>query len=143
MKKDDLSVMDAIYRNADMGSSSTKSIMKKVTDSHLRAELEKQLEYYNNSLQRIESNFSSRDNKPNELNPMVKAWAKIDLEMQTMVGCDSSKIAQLMIEGTNMGIIEIEKSLNSNRSIPDDIHTHAKSVIEHEKKYIEALKAYL
>lgn len=143
MKKEHLSVMDAIYRNADMGQSSTKNIMKKVCDSHLKQELEKQLEYYGNSLDAIEKDFEMKNDEPDKLNPMVKAWARIDLEIQTMMDCDSSKIAELMIEGTNMGIIEIEKALNANENIPHDVHTHAQSVIEHEKKYIERLKSYL
>lgn len=142
MKNEKLSVMDAIYRNADMGKSSTKSIMKKVYDSRLKNILQQQLDYYSKSLSEIEVDFARKNDEPNELNPMVKAWAKIDLQMQTMQ-CDTSKIAELMIEGTNMGIIEIEKSLNANENIPVDVKTHAQSVIKHEKKYIEDLKAYL
>ncbi len=142
MKNENLSVMDAIYRNADMGLSSTKSIMKKVCDSKLKNVLQEQLDYYSKSLSEIEVDFAKKNDEPDKLNPMIKAWAKVDLQMQTMQ-CDSSKIAELMIEGTNMGIIEIEKSLNSNQDIPDDIKEHASSVIKHEKKYIEELKTYL
>ncbi len=143
MKKENLSVMDAIYRNADMGRSSIKNILKKVGNPHLRCELEKQLEYYEESLKSIEKDFEMKNDEPDKLNPIVKAWARIDLEMQTAIECDSSKIAELMTQGTNMGIIEIEKACNANENMPHDVSTHAKSVINHEKKYIEQLKPYL
>lgn len=142
MKSENLSVMDAIYRNADMGVSSTKSIIKKVCDAKLKSTLQEQIDYYSKSLSEIEIDYAKKDGEPDKLNPMIKAWAKVDLQMQTMQ-CDSSKIAELMIEGTNMGIIEIEKSLNCNKNIPDKIKEHAESVIRHEKKYIEDLKPYL
>lgn len=143
MKKENLSVMDAIYRNADMGRSSIKNILKKVRNEHLKNELKDQLEYYEESLQSIEKDFAMKNDEPDKLNPLVKAWARVDLEMQTALECDSSKIAELMTQGTNMGIIEIEKACNANENMPHDIATHAKSVIIHEKKYVERLKEYL
>ena len=48
------------------------------------------------------SNYS--DKEPHETNTMTKAMTWFNVEMETLMDHSTSKIAELVVQGTNMGI---------------------------------------
>ena len=53
-----------------------------------------------------------------------------------------SKMADLLIRGTNMGIIEGKKLLN-NKTMDKKVHKVCSEFIDVQEKYIEKLKSFL
>ena len=73
---------------------------------------------------------------------MTKAMTWSQINMKTMNDTSTSKIAELLLQGTNMGIIEGRKILN-NKNIDKKIHKIIEEYVELQEKYIEKLKKYL
>lgn len=64
------------------------------------------------------------------------------IEMKTMKEETTSKIAELLIKGTNMGIIEGRRILN-NKKIDKSVHEIAEDFTTLGETYVESLKKYL
>ena len=57
----------------------------------------------------------------------------------------NSKIAEIMIGGYNMGLVDLQKNLNQagSEGAPEDVINIANSVIAFEQGSIEKMKRYL
>lgn len=62
--------------------------------------------------------------------------------MKTIKDHSNSKIAEILVQGTNMGIIEGRKILN-NKNIAKDVHDIIEDFVNSQEKLIEDLKEYL
>ena len=65
------------------------------------------------------------------------------VEMNTMMDKSNSKIAELMIQGTNMGIIEGVKLLNQNPDADKEVKNVLNEFIQFQENTVEQLKKYL
>ena len=82
------------------------------------------------------------DKEPHETNAMTKAMTWSSINMKTMNDTSTSKIAEILLQGTNMGIIEGRKILN-NKNIDKKIHKIIEKYVDIQEKYVEKLKKYL
>ena len=64
------------------------------------------------------------------------------IEKDTILDTSVSKLADLLMNGTNMGIIEGRKILN-NKKMDDKVHNICEKYVKFQEKYIEKLKNYL
>ena len=62
--------------------------------------------------------------------------------MKTLTDHTSSKIAELMLQGTNMGIIEGRRLLN-HKSTDDEIHSIVQEYVDMQEDAVEKLKRFL
>lgn len=65
-----------------------------------------------------------------------------DIEMKTLTDKSDSKIAELLLKGTNMGIIEGVKLLN-NKEISKDVRDLIQKFVAMQENEVEYLKRYL
>lgn len=73
---------------------------------------------------------------------MNKAMTWMNVEMRTMTDHTTSKLAELMLQGTNMGIIEGRRLLN-NKSGDEKIDKLVEEYVNMQEKFVEILKKYL
>ena len=64
------------------------------------------------------------------------------IEMKTMMDDSDSKIAELILKGTNMGIIEGRKIIN-NKNLDKKVNDIANEFVDLQESFIEKLKEYL
>ena len=62
--------------------------------------------------------------------------------MKTMLDSTTSKIAELLMQGTNMGIIEGRRLLNQKHT-DEEIEDLLKEYVEMQEKAVEKLKKFL
>lgn len=67
-------------------------------------------------------------------------WSSI--KMQTMNDNSNSKIAEMLLQGTNMGIIEGRKILN-NKNLDKKIHKLIEKFVSMQEECVENLKEFL
>lgn len=143
MKNNDVKFLNKLYQNANMGVSSLSNLIPKSDDERFKRELKNQLEIYQDMCDDLRDKLYSYNEKPKDLGIMAKTGAAISMNMSTIMDNSSSHLAQMMIEGTNMGIIDLNKDLNQyvvkDKSI---IHT-AKDMLTCEQENIDRLKPYL
>ena len=76
-------------------------------------------------------------------NPVQSAGMKIGTSMRTMVNHESGYIAKLMINGNEMGINELKRTMNAYPEIDDSVKTLATELLQLEIDSQNTMKKYL
>lgn len=141
--KEEKDVLDELNKGACMGRDAIYFILEKVTDKKLREVLEKQGKKYKEILNKISKLYPEYANKePHETSTMNKVMTWYGIEMRTMMDDSTSKIAELLLQGTNMGIIEGRRLLNNNNT-EKDVHNLLKEYVDMQEDAVEKLKQFL
>ena len=82
------------------------------------------------------------EKKPHETNIVNKVMTWYGIEMKTMMDDTSSKIAELIMQGTNMGIIEGRRLLN-NKGSDEEINEIVRDYVKTQEDSLEKLKQFL
>ena len=130
-------LLNEVYKNTKMGGDSIIDLLDKVTDNGLRAEMTDELSVYRRYAKEASEKLGERGLKPKELPMTAKMGAKMGMVMNTMLDTTTSHLAEMMINGATMGIIDLEKKLN------DGGGGVARDVLRYEKETVERLGQYL
>ena len=126
-----------------MGIDALDIVIKKVSDTSFKEVLEKQYEEYVSLTNRIDELYKEySDKEAHETNMITKAMTWYGIEKDTMMDDSISKLADLLINGTNMGIIEGRKLLN-NKKMDKKVHKLCCDYTKMQENYIEKLKKFL
>ena len=136
-------ILNELNKGIKMGMDSISNVSEKVQDDRFKQDLKYQYDEYNKILNEVNDELTKFDDFPKEINPMQKAMSWMGVEMNTMMDKSNSKIAELMIQGTNMGIIEGVKLLNQNPDADEEVKNVLNKFIKFQENTIEQLKKYL
>ena len=126
-----------------MGIDAISFVLDKVKDNNLKKELEKEESDYNAIKKDIEAIYPKyNDGKPHETGVMTKAMTWSGIEMKTLMDDSNSKIAELLLQGVNMGIIEGRRILNQKK-INKEVNDLVSRYVLMQEKSVEILKNYL
>ena len=141
--KNEINVLDELNKGACMGKDAIHFILDKVVDENLKEELNNQYKRYNEISDKINNIYPKyNDDKPHETGAMNKAMTWWGIEMKTMTDHTTSKIAELLLQGTNMGIIEGRRLLN-HKTTNDEIHSLVQEYVDMQEHAVEKLKTFL
>ena len=141
--KNEINVLDELKRGACMGKDAIHFILDKVEDERLLEELNIQYKKYNEISDKINNIYHKYNNdKPHETSAMNKAMTWSGIEMKTMTDHTTSKIAELLLQGTNMGIIEGRRLLN-HKNTNNEVHSLVQEYVDMQEQAVEKLKEFL
>ena len=141
--KNEINVLDELNKGACMGKDAIHFILDKVEDNALKEELNIQYKKYNEISDKINNIYHKyNDDKPHETTTMNKAMTWWGIEMKTMTDQTTSKIAELLLQGTNMGIVEGRRLLN-HKTTNDEIHSLVQEYVDMQEQAVEKLKTFL
>ena len=109
---DQSKLYNALYQNAEVGTGSIKKIFPKVHDTKLRGELRMQLSNYSSQTNTLTNQMKARNMTPKPVSKMAKAMMSMGITMNCARDNSTQHIAEMLIQGTNMGVIKINKALN-------------------------------
>lgn len=137
-------ILDELNKGCAMGMDAIRNILDKVEDNKFKKVLEKEFDKYKDIHHRIEKEYEkySRE-EPTETSAMNKAMTAMMTEMKLMTDHSDSKIAELLMQGTNMGIIEGKKLLNHKEHIESEVEDILKDFINMQEESVETYKKYL
>lgn len=137
-------VLDELNKGCAMGMDAIRDILEKVEDKKFKKVLEDEFDKYKRIHQRIEKKYEdySRE-EPTETNALNKVMTAMMTEMKLMKDNSDSKIAELLLQGTNMGIIEGKKLLNNKKHLDSEVESILKEYIEMQERSVEIYKEYL
>lgn len=136
-------ILNEVNKGIKMGMDSISTISEKVQSQDLKNDLKFQYDKYNEILNQVNNKLSKFGEFPKELNPMQKAMGWMSIEWNTMNDKSDSKISEMMLQGTNMGIIEGVKLLNNNPDAPKQTKNILNEFIKFQENTVEQLKKYL
>ena len=142
--KEEINVLDELCKGACMGRDAIHFILDKVEDSDLKKELDRQYREYKKIINKIEDIYPEYNNEddPHKTSAVNKVMTWYGIEMKTMLDSTTSKIAELLMQGTNMGIIEGRRLLNQ-KNPDEEIEDLLKEYVEMQEKAVEKLKKFL
>ena len=74
---------------------------------------------------------------------MTKMMTWYGIQMKTMADDSTSKLSELLMQGTNMGIIEGRRLLNQNQNAEKDVKSILNDFVVMQEDSVETLKKYL
>ena len=141
--KNEINVLDELNKGACMGKDAIHFILDKVKDDDLKEELNRQYSKYKETSDKIKKLYPEyNEGKPHETSAMNKVMTWYGIEMKTFTDESTSKIAELLLQGTNMGIIEGRKLLNHKQTDPE-VEKIAKEYVDMQEDAVEKLKKFL
>ena len=140
---DNIKALDEIHKGACMGKDAIDYVIDKVEDKDLQKELAKELDEYKMTMKKVEKIYPKyNDGKPHSTGPVTKAMTWSGVEMKTLMDKSNTNIADILLKGLNMGIIEGRKILN-NKSLDSEVDKIISEFITMQEESVEALKKYL
>jgi hypothetical protein len=135
--------LDEVNKGCTIGIEAINNLIDKVDNQGFKKILEKQLNQYDeieDKIHDIYNNYSEKD--PHEIGTFTKAMTDYMANIKTMMDHTDSKIAEILLQGTNMGIIEGKRILN-NKKLDEEVTELLKKFINSQEIIVEDLKEYL
>ncbi len=144
MENQNLNILDEVNKGATMGMDAISFVSDKVTDDTFKDVLDVEYNKYKKISNRVNDIYSNYSNKePHETNVMNKAMTWYGVQMKTMTDDTTSKLSELLMQGTNMGIIEGRRLLNQNPNAAKNVKDVLNDFVVMQEDSVETLKKYL
>lgn len=144
MENQNLNILDEVNKGATMGMDAISFVSEKVHDNEFKEVLDVEYNKYkeiSNRVNELYDNYSEKD--PHETNAMNKMMTWYGIQMKTMKDHTTSKLSELLMQGTNMGIIEGRRLLNQNNEADHDVKNILNDFVVMQEDSVETLKKYL
>ena len=138
-----LTILNEINKAAKMGMDSISYVLKKVGDENMKENLTSQYTEYGKIVDRVNNQFDKYGEIPDEAPVTDKMMAWMGTQMNTMTDKSNSKIAELMIQGGDMGIIKCQKLLNHNPRADEPVKNILNDFVTLQKNDIEQMTSIL
>ena len=140
---ENINALDEIHKGSCMGMDAIDFIKDKIEDKEFLKEMNREYSEYKTIKKRIEDIYHKYDDgKPHETSAMNKVMTWSGIEMKTITDTSNSKIAELLLQGVNMGIIEGRKILNKKK-MDKEVSNIVDEYVQMQEKNVEILKGYL
>ena len=137
-------LLEFVYQNAKMGETALPLVIGMVSRPDLRTALGGQLMEYRAISGEAKAEMQRRGAKPKEPGGMKSAAAEAALRLNTLTDQSSGHIAEMMIRGSTMGTVQMQKRINACRySAEPETLTLAERLLKTEENNIEQMKAFL
>lgn len=138
-------MLEQLYKNVKMGSDSIVKLLPKVSDGKFKTDLTDQLNGYESLAAKAKKRLKEMGAEAKEENPMIKLWSSIGMTMSTLTDSTDSHIAQMVAEGSTMGVTDGIKLLRDyeNTNVSEGALKLVREVIEFEEKNLERAKSYI
>ena len=144
MENQNLNILDEVNKGATMGMDAISYVSEKVVDNDFKEVLNTEYNKYKDISNRVNNLYDNYSNKePHESNAMNKVMTWYGIQMKTMTDDSTSKLSELLMQGTNMGIIEGRRLLNQNQNIESDVKNILNDFVVMQEDSVETLKKYL
>lgn len=138
-----LTILNEIGKATRMGLSSITFVSEKVEDEKMKQDLSTQYAEYGKILDKVNTQFEKYGEIPDAEPLMDKMMSWTGVQMNTLKDSSNSHIAELMIQGNLMGIIESQKLLNHSPEMEQQIKDILNEFITLQNNHIEKMKEYL
>lgn len=144
MENNNLNVLDEVNKGATMGMDAIHYVSSKAEDINLQKTLDIEYNKYKDISNRVNDLYSNySDKEPHETNAMNKMMTWYGVQMKTMTDQTSSKLSELLMQGTNMGIIEGRRLLNHNHDLAPNVKSILSDFVTMQEDSVETLKKFL
>lgn len=138
-----LKALKEVCKGVHMGMESISYIKDKSEDNNFKNELNHAYSMYNNILDKVNDAYSNYGETPDKENFKDKAMLWYGIQVNTIKDTSTSKLAELLVQGTNMGIIEGRRLLNHKQELDTDVDNLLNDFVSFQEESVEKFKTYL
>jgi hypothetical protein len=139
----DLDLLEKTYQNASTGITAIEAVLNKAPNNEFNSALYKQLRDYQELKDKSEKQLQLSGTEAKDNPVYEKALMKGNVKMNTLINSSESHIAQMVIQGSTMGITQMTRLLNKSKNADGTSTEIAKEFIKKEEENIEVMKKYL
>lgn len=144
MQETNLKILKEIHKATKMGMDSISFVSEKLDDNKLKDNLSFQYTQYGQVMDRVNKLYENYGEIPEDKNVMNTIMGWTGVQMNTINDKTSSHIAEMMIEGTTMGIIEGKKLINQDADrASKDVKDLLCNFVTFQENNVEQLKKFL
>ncbi|MBQ7776398.1 MAG: hypothetical protein IJ379_10815 [Lachnospiraceae bacterium] len=143
MQKQEINIYKEVQRNTEMAMKAIETISDKVHNEQLSMQMSKQSLKYAELRNQAYDKLLEAHAQPYKSSYMENLMLTGGIQYNTLLNTSTSHIAELMIKGSNMGVLEMNKVLNHNAGAGEHATGLANKLIEFETKNIARLTKYL
>lgn len=141
-----IEMLNYIYQNAEMGVETIKQLIevtRNLSNEEFKSILNSQYNEYKRILNEADNLIRVREKDPKELNSLAKISTYIVINIKTLINKNPDHIAEMIIQGSTMGIVDVTKRLNNYTDADKDIIKLANDLLMIEKGNQEEFKKFL
>lgn len=136
-------LLNFIFQNSQMGVETINQLMGIIEDKEFKSHLNSQLSEYNEINNHARHMLTANGYDEKGLSAFEKIRTYLMINMQTLTDKSTNHIAEMMIIGSNMGIIDAIKRLKQYADAEKDILSLMEKLLKIEENNIKELKAFL
>ncbi|WP_315114125.1 hypothetical protein [Clostridium intestinale] len=138
-----IELLNYIYQNSEMGKDTLTQLIKMTTDENFKNNLQSQLNEYNSIFNEADEKLKSNNKESKSIGTLTKVSTYISINFNTLINKTPSHMAEMLIQGSTMGIIDITKKIKEYKSQDQAILGLANKLLQFEQKNIDELKKFL
>ena len=138
-----IKALNDTYKNAHLALQSISDLLPAVEDEDIKKELQEQYEGYEKFIGEVSTYMAEKNIEPKNINPFKKAMLWGSIKMKTLMDNSRNQVAEMMINGTVMGINELTAMKNEGSNLDEEILTFVEKLLALEEEYEQRLKKYL
>ena len=138
-----IQLLQDVVRNAQTGGDSVAQLMQKTEEARMRDELTREKAAYDATRRQGEQALMDAGGRAEPAGPLQKAGRWMGLEMETLADRSNAHIAEIVIQGATMGVIEMTKSLNTYDSADARARGLASDFVIQQNETIDRQKGFL
>ena len=140
----DVELIRSVYKNAEMGKETIPAVWELAESEGLKQALQQQLQEYCQLSRASRLLLQRRGRRVCGPSPLTAAMARSSLRVKTLTNRSASHLAEMMIQGSTMGSIQITRRLHRFRDTADrEAMQLAKRLLETEENNIRQMKRFL
>lgn len=142
-QKQDKQLLSEIYRNTQIGAESMNALISETADPALKTTFSDQLCGYQQLSKRAHDMLEQCGGKAEETSKMKSLGIHTGIKLNALMDKTSSHLAEMAIEGSNMGIVGTTKQMSQFSGASQNVRQLGNEVVSFEQHNIEVLKKYL
>ena len=136
-------LLQDVVRNARTGQDAVEQLMQKTAEGSMKEELSREKEDYAVLRRAGERALRDAGGGAEPVGPLSKAGMWVGLEMETLADRSDSHIAEIVIQGATMGVIEMTRSLNTYDGADPGARGLASRFVVRQNEAIDRQKGFL
>jgi uncharacterized protein (DUF305 family) len=143
MTMHEVELLNHVYQTAEMGQDGIRSVRKYARDPKLTQALDRQSREYQKLQRSAGEMLRTRGLEPEGIGAMAKLSSETMSAMKTMVDHSATKIAELMIQGSTMGVTKSLRTIRDCELKDERVRDLADKLLKTEQANIEEMKQFL
>lgn len=138
-----LTILNELNKAAQMGMDSISYVLKEVSEENMKENLVCQYSEYGKIVDKINTQFEKYGEIPDDepLTQKMMGWTGV--KFNTLTDKSNSHIAEMMIQGGSMGIVECQKLLNHNPRADQEVKDILNDFMTMQQNDIDKMKRFL